>query len=175
MMASSVRLSVRRSRAVARAVLLAGVRWRLDPPRAGGRLRLLRSDGTVETVARGLVDDIAVLADATVVLAQFDGRLYRMRLGSRSIVPYLRPARPTGTFDFAGRSTYGKRLAVDPAGGLLATDGNVLRYLPRGPTPWTLAALRSTRPRRGAVTAVIETTQPGAATLEVLRRGRVRR
>jgi hypothetical protein len=92
-----------------------------------------------------------------------------MRLGSGSIAPYLRPARRGEIFDFAGRSTYGKRVAPDGAGGLLVTDWKVLRYLPGGPTPWTLAALRSTRPGRTGVTAVIETTQPGTATLEVVR------
>jgi hypothetical protein len=138
-----------------------------------GRVRRIRSDGAIETVAVGLVEDVVVSVDGTAVLAAFDGRLSRLKLGSQTIRAYLRPRRSTGTFDFAARSTFGWRIALDRFGGLLAVGRDVLSYVPRGPTPWTLAAFRSTRTSRRAVTAVVEATQPGLATLEIARRERV--
>jgi hypothetical protein len=137
------------------------------------RVRRVGSDGTVETVAVLWAHDVVVLADGTAVIAAFDGQLWRLRPGSHSLSPYLRPKRPTDTFDFAARSTYGRRVALDPYGGLLAVGSGVLTYVPGGPTPWTLAALRGTRTRRRGVTAVIETTRPGMGTLEIAQDDRV--
>ena len=140
-----------------------------------GRLRRVGSDGRVETVASlGYgAEDVAVAGDGMVVIAGSDGKLWRLDSRSRTLRPYLRPHSPTEPFDFAARSTAGWRLALDRDGGLLAVGSEVLSYVPAGPTPWTLAALRSTRSTRSAVTAVVEATQPGMATLEVANEGRV--
>jgi hypothetical protein len=134
-----------------------------------GRLRRVRADGSIETVARlGYgVEDIAVLADGDVVIAGYDGRLWRLDPGSGTLRPYLRAKHPTEPFDFAARSTFGWRLGLGADGGLLAVGSGALDYVPAGPTPWMLAALRSTRTSPRGVTAVAEATQAGSATLEV--------
>jgi hypothetical protein len=139
----------------------------------GPRVLRVRPGGTIETVARGLALDVVVLADGTAVLAGYTGRLWRLEPGSRTPRPYLRPARPTDTFDFAARSRFGWSLALDRSGGLLVGGRSVLTFVPHGQTPWTLAALRGTRTSRRAVTAVIETTQPGMATLEIAQPDRI--
>ena len=149
-----------------------------------GRLRRVGPDGTIKTVARVDVEgDVVVTAHGTAVIGEPErGELWRLEPGSRTLRPYLRPERPTDTFDFAARETFGQGLALDPHGGLLAVgpldryedSASVgLTYVPNGPTPWTLAALRDARTSRRAVTAVIESTQPGTATLELVRRGRI--
>jgi hypothetical protein len=140
-----------------------------------GRLRHVGSDGSVATVARlGYgAEDVVVAVDGGIVIAGSDGQMWRLDPGSRTLRPYLRPKSPTEPFDFAARSTAGWRLALDRDGGLLAVGSEVLSYVPAGPTPWTLAALRSTRTTRRAVTAVAEATQPGMATLEVTHEDRV--
>jgi hypothetical protein len=108
--------------------------------------------------------------------------LWRLEPGSRRFRPYLRPERPTDTFDFAARSTFGEGIALDRYGGLLAVGAikrelpvvrGALRYVANGPTPWTMVALRSTRMSRRGVTAVIEATKPGTATLEIARDDRI--
>ena len=140
---------------------------------AGRRLRRVRPDATIESLTRlrTMPYDLVVSADGTVVLA--DGwALWRLPPGSPTPRPYLQPKRPTDTFDFAGRTIQAWGLALDRYGGLLAVGDRVLTYVPHGPTPWTLAELRSTHTSRRAVAAVVETTQPGTATLEVTRRGR---
>jgi hypothetical protein len=48
-----------------------------------------------------------------------------------------------------------------------------VNYVPAGPTPWTLTAFRDITRHPNAVEAVIETTQPGTATLEISDEGRV--
>jgi hypothetical protein len=136
-------------------------------------VRRIRSDGTIETVADLMAHDVVVSADGAAVIAAFDGQLWRLEPGSRTLRPYLRPKRPTDAFDFAARSTFGWRIALDANGGLLAVGSDVLSYVPAGPTPWTLAALRSTRTSPRGVTAVIEATRPGIATLEIAQDERV--
>jgi hypothetical protein len=137
-------------------------------------VRQIHLDGTVEAVARLWdITDIAVSADGTVVVVA-GSLLWRLTPGSHSPQPYLWSQRLTELSDFAGRVTYGDGVAFDADGALLVANvpGSVT-YVPSQPTPWMLTALRDTRTGRRAVTAVIETTQPGTATLEVLRRGRL--
>jgi hypothetical protein len=136
-------------------------------------VRRIGADGTIETVTGMWAHDVVASADGTAVIAAYDAQLWRLAPGSRTPRPYLRPKRPTDTFDFAGRSTLGWRIALDPHGGLLAVGSGVLTFVPGGPTPWTLAGLRGTRPSRRDVTAVIEATRPGVATLEVAQEERV--
>jgi hypothetical protein len=146
-----------------------------DPDRfLSPRLRELRRDGTVRTilVVPGFANDLAELSDGAVVVSETDGSLRTLRPGASTLRPFLRPRDPARTFDFAARSTKGSHVGRDTSGGLLVA-GDALTYLPRGPTPWSLAALRDTRTSDRAVTAVIETTQPGTATLELVRRKRV--
>jgi len=150
------------------------------------RVRRIRPDGAIETVGRWSAQDISVGADGTAIVKTWDRQLSRLKPGSRTLLPFLRPERPTDTFDFAARSTFAWSVAHDRHGGVLVggsvgggyvaalrASGPVLRYAPNGPTPWTLAALRSTRTSRRAVAAVIETTQPGTATLEIARDERI--
>jgi hypothetical protein len=143
-------------------------RWRTADPWTALRLDRLPSD-------------IVVTADGSVIVSEAEGQLWRIAPGSRTAVPYLRAARTTETFDFAARATFGPGLALNPRGGLLAVGsenrsddevGTELAYVPNGPTSWPLAALRHTRTSRRLVSAVIETTQPGTATLTVLDRNR---
>jgi hypothetical protein len=148
-----------------------------------GRVRRLGADGGLGTLAS--VDepnDVVVSPDGTVIVSEpWDGHLWRIAPGSRTAEPYLRAARATETFDFAARATFGRGLALDQQGGLLALgpetgsaddDNTELTYVPNGATSWPLAALRSTRTSRRGVSAVIETTQPGTATLTVVDRDR---
>lgn len=153
-----------------------------------GRVKRVAAGGTIKTVARitstDVASDVVVSADGTAFIAESpSGHLWRLEPGSQTPRPYLRPPRPTDTFDFAARAPFGTFVGLDAYGGMLAvgptspvitSDGYVrnrgaLRYVADGPTPWTMAALRSTRTSRHAVTAVIEATQPGMATLEIAR------
>jgi len=141
-----------------------------------GQVRLLGADGT--QLLWNIFDplDIAVSAAGAAVLSEIDpGELWRRRPGSRIFRPYLRHPRSTDAFDFAARRYVGEGVAFDARGGLLfvsAGRGDVT-YVPNGPTPWTLAALRDLRTARRAVTADIEVTQPGVAMLEIVRGKRV--
>jgi hypothetical protein len=137
-----------------------------------GRVRRVSPDGAIEDVAYLMAQDVVVSVDGTAVIAAYDGQLWRLEPGSRLPRPYLRPKRATETFDFAARSTLGWTIGLDSQGGLLAMGNNVLSYVPAHATPWTLAALRSTRTSHGAVKAVIETTQPGTATVEIVQEDR---
>jgi DNA-binding beta-propeller fold protein YncE len=139
------------------------------------RLRRLRPDGTVETVMVRLGDaeDLVVAPDGSVVMATAGGELWSVDPARHTLRPYLRPRDPAKTFDFAARSIGGWYVGLDPSAGLLVAGDEVITYVPRGPTPWSLAALRSTRTSRRAVTAVIETTQAGTATIAVTRRQHV--
>jgi hypothetical protein len=143
------------------------------------RVRRIRPDGAIETVGRWSAQGISVGADGTAIVKTWDGQLSRMEAGSRTLLPFLRPERPTDTFDFAARSTFAWSVAHDRYGGCssvapsVGASGPILRYAPNGPTPWTLAALRGTRTSRRAVAVVIETTQPGTATLEIARDERI--
>jgi hypothetical protein len=142
-----------------------------------GRVLRVGPDGATERVADGAGNDLVVFADgAAVTNDPWTAELSLLEPRSRTFRPYLRPAQPTGPFDFAARAVSGDGIALDPHGGLLAGGrlvpwwrGSVLTYMPNGPTPWTLVALRDTRTSRGAVTAVIEATQPGIATFEIAR------
>jgi hypothetical protein len=148
----------------------------------GGRLRRIWPDGRIETVARlDYAYDVVVSGNGAAVVSQIEkhGDLWRLPPGSRTFTPYLRAERPGETFDFAGREVLGEGLALDPQGGLLVVGPDSRRetrpewrlsYLPNCPTPWSLAALRDTRIDRRGVSAVIETTQAGTATIEVLQR-----
>ena len=147
-----------------------------------GRVRRIRPDAAIETVARlPRANDVVVFADGTAVISEPDsGRLWRLEPGSPTLHAYLRPERPTDPFDFAARSAFGDGIALDSHGGLLAGGslvpwwfGSGLRYVPNGRTPWTLVGLRDTRTSRRGVTAVIEATQPGMAILEITRRERI--
>jgi hypothetical protein len=139
-----------------------------------GRVRRIAPDGDIETQTRLSANDVVVLADGTSILADnYFGQLWRLAPGSRVPVPYLRRASAAKPFDFAARVIGASRLALDPHGGLLAADSDTVTYLPRGETPWTLVALRDTRPASNGLTAVIQATRPGIATLEVVREERV--
>lgn len=150
----------------------------------GSRVLRIRPDGAIETIARPAQPfEVVLVADGTPIISRYDqgGRLSRLDSGTGRLTPYLRPGRPGDTFDFAAREYLGEGLGLDPHGGLLAfgpvsqaepVRGRVT-YVPNGPTPWTLVALRDMRTTRRALTAVIEATQPGTATLELTRRRHV--
>jgi hypothetical protein len=138
-----------------------------------GRVRRVRSAGAIEDVAALSAQDVVVLPDGAAVMAAFDGRLWRLEPGSRTPRPYLRRSRPTEPFDFAARSTFGWAIGPSSDGGLVIVGDRVVKYVSAGPTPWALAALRGTHPDPRGVTAVIEATAPGIATLEIVRDGRI--
>lgn len=142
-----------------------------DEPLAA-RLRELRPDGTVTTLARVWSDaqDLALTPTRGALVATPGSGLSAFDAKAGVWRPYLDSRDPAKTFDFAARSVVGGYVGLDPSGGLLVAGNRVLTYVPRGLTPWSLAALRSTRTSRHSVTVVIETTQPGKATIEVLRR-----
>jgi hypothetical protein len=131
-----------------------------------GRLLRLRPDGTIETLQPSWAPtDIAVSTDGTAVLPEG----WHLPSGSRTPQRYLpEPESEFTPFDFAARSYPGGwKVAFGPSDDLLTADDRVVAYRPAGPTPWTLTALRLTRPNRHGVTAPIETTQSGTATLEI--------
>jgi hypothetical protein len=144
-----------------------------------GRVYRVTPGGAVPISARvdAVVGDVAVAGDGSAVVVA-EGlsapALWRLAPGAHRARPYLRWTDPGHPFDFANRSFPAVGVGADGRGGLVLVDGRgEIDYVPSGPTPWTLAALRDTRPSRHAVTAVIETTQPGTATLDVLRGHRV--
>jgi hypothetical protein len=149
----------------------------------GGRVLDVAPDGTVKVVARSTyANDVVVTPDGTTIINDpYSGELWRLDVATGRLQPYLRPKSPTDTFDFAARSVFGQAISIDAHGGLvtMGPPGSqeeafppVVRYVAAGPTPWVMAALRKTVTSRTGLTAIIETTQPGVATLKLLRRGR---
>jgi hypothetical protein len=147
--------------------LVAEAGWPVSIRTVIGRVRRIAPDGHVATQTRLSANDIAILSDGTSILADnFAGQLWRLAPGSRVPVPYLLKANGAKPFDFAARVISASRLALDPQGGLLAANAGAVTYVPRGNTPWTLVALRDTRPASNGLAAVIEATRPGIATLK---------
>ena len=140
------------------------------------RIRHVRSDGIVETVVprrNGSIEDLDVLPDGSLVFVDF-GVLWRLPAGGRIPRAYLR-GRQTDPAGFAGhgvRDVTG--IARDGHGGMLilgCCQAGVL-YAPVAPTPYTLAALRDLRFTSRGITATIDTTQPGTASIRIVRFGR---
>ena len=142
----------------------------------GTRLVLVGHDGRRSKLLGSLDHVVAMTtlrSGAVVFHQQFYDELTRLDPGGSRASPYLAntPSRP---FDFAARGFFWTGgLSSDGRGGLFAMDQGNLVYVTTRRIAQALIALRDLRfgPRR--LEAVVETTRPGTAVLEVLRRGRV--
>lgn len=139
----------------------------------GAGVSRVRPDGAKRRISRNTsLGDIAVASDGSAIVSDaYEPLLWRVAPGAHRARPYLR-ARGAAPFDFANRTFGGEGVGSDGRGGILVADDlRGLTYITAGPTPVPLVALRDTRVTRHAVTAVIEATQPGTATLDVVRHG----
>jgi hypothetical protein len=141
--------------------------------RQAGRLRHVRPDTVVETLVDHLPfpEDVEVLGDGTIAVAAA-GQVWRLSAGANRATPSLQST-PSRLLDFAGRSVRADGVGRDARGQLLIAARDQVVYVPRGPTSWSLMALRDMQLGSKMMTAVIEATQPGIAELDVLRRGHV--
>ncbi|MDA0161290.1 hypothetical protein OM076_13515 [Solirubrobacter ginsenosidimutans] len=139
-----------------------------------GGLRHVRPDGSTEllTDSADTTGDVESLADGALLWTNSSGRLRTLAPQANGPALILRSG-ARHQWDFAGRSVTARGLGQAAHEGLLIASDRGVVYLPRGPSAWALVALRDTSIGPKRLTAVIETSRAGVATLELVRGGDV--
>lgn len=137
-------------------------------------LRAFRLDGSVKIIRKSddLAQDLESLPDGSLLWSDTRGQLRRLAPGGTAPVSMMRSGAKR-QWDFAGRSVDARGIAQTADGGLLIVGGGGIVYRPNGASAWPLVALRNTRIGSQSIEAVVETTQPGIAILELTRGRRV--
>ena len=135
-----------------------------------GGLWHVRPDGSTEllTDSPDTTGDVESLADGSLLWTNAQGRLRTLAPQAKAPALILRSG-ARHLWDFAGRSVSARGLGQAAHGGLLIASDRGVVYLPRGPSAWALVALRDASFGRKRLTAIIETSRAGVATLELVR------